>query len=150
MDWLAKLVALSYLLSRYLSLTTLKLPKNYYWYNSKFQRKLSTVNISVQWHSTQVPWNISKVFTVNISVLLETGTTGGPMTEFLGQVSYLRKIYYWKNIFPHFCSLDISDHMKCEFICSILGSDQPSLDNVQQRAKAVSSQHWPSCFNIWP
>ena len=150
MDWLAKLVALSYLLSRYLSLTTLKLPKNYYWYNSKFQRKLSTVNISVQWHSTQVPWNISKVFTVNISVSSETGTTGGPMTEFLGQVSHSRKICYWTNKFPHFCSSHISEHLKCEFICSILGSDQPSLDNVQQRAKAVSGQHWPSCINIWP
>ena len=94
MDWLAKLVALSYLLSRYLSLTTLRLPQNYYWYNSKFikkiKKKLSTVNISLTQHPSAI--NTSKVFTVNISVLLETGTTGGPMTEFLGQVSHLRKI----------------------------------------------------------
>ena len=60
MDWLAKLVALSYLLSRYLSLTTLRLPQNYYWYNSKFikkiKKKLSTVNISLTQHPSAMKY----------------------------------------------------------------------------------------------
>ena len=61
-----------------------------------------------------------------------------------------KRICYWTNQIPHFCSSHISEHLKCDFICSILGSDQPSLDDVQQRAKAVPGQHWPSCINIWP
>ena len=117
MDWLARLAFLSCLLSRWDSLDM-----------ATTMSHLSHLAIN---HVKLLIWF------VHYAVCWATGTTGGPMMEFLDQVwLHLMDNIYW--------------HLSNEPICSLLGFDQPCLDNVQQGSPPIPGQHRPCIAHFWP